>query len=475
MSEEPNPKEIKRELAKRELARRSLRHFISYNFEDFQFSWHHDVLIDKLEAVERGDIKKLMIFMPPRHSKSETVSIQFPAWVVGRDKDKNIIEASYASSLATDFGRQVRNLIKAPEYSNVFDTQLSEDSEAKDKWNTDGRGAYNAVGVGGAVTGKGADIFIIDDPVKNRQDAESQVIQEGVYDWYKSTALTRLSPEGAMIVVMTRWHLNDLAGKILADAEEGEWDVVSLPAIAIEDEEHRKEGEALWPTYFSLDNLNTKKRNIGIYEWNALYQQNPVTSESQEFKPEFIQSITEEEVAAKHTRRFLTIDTAISQKTSADYTGIVDNRVDINNKWYIKSEKRKFGPKELIDLLFTYHANNNYDAIGIEKTIYLQAIKPFLDEEQRERNTFLPIVELSHSQTAKEVRIRGLLPRYQTKSVFHIKGQNSDLEGEMFTFPKGIHDDVLDSLAYQPQIAKKPRGMTMGISQTHTKGRASPR
>src|SRR3990167_9052316 len=168
-----SPMEAKRELAKRELARRHLLDFILYNFREYKVNWHHRVLIEKLEAVERGEIKRLMVFMPPRHSKSETCSVQFPAWVVGRDKDKDIILGSYAAELAHDFGRQTRNLIASPEYKNIFNTTLSEDSQAKGRWNTNGRGAYNAVGVGGSVTGKGADYLIIDDPIKNRQDADS--------------------------------------------------------------------------------------------------------------------------------------------------------------------------------------------------------------------------------------------------------------------------------------------------------------
>lgn len=443
------------ELAKRELARRHLKDFILYNFEDFKLNWHHEVIFEKLEAVEKGKIKKIMFFLPPRHSKSEICSIQFPAWAIGRNKNKHIIEASYSGDLATDFGRQTRNLIKAREYQNIFrGVKLAEDSEAKGKWNTNGRGAYNAVGVGGATTGKGADFLIIDDPIKNRQDAESEVIRQNIWDWYRSTARTRLSPTGAIILIMTRWHDDDLAGRILQNSEG--WDIIEFPALAIKDEKYRKKDEALWANFFTKDILLKTKKDIGSYEWSALYQQNPLDAENQEFYKYWFKKREWEEVERLNTRRFLTIDTAISEKASSDYTGLCDNSVDADNFWNLKAWRMKINPKELIDLLFTLHRDRQYEKIGIEKTIYLDTLKPFLAEEQRKRNIFLPIVELKHKQINKELRIRGLIPRYQNGAIFHIKNECKDLEEEMLRFPKGVNDDVLDATAYQLQLAEKP-------------------
>lgn len=445
--------DARKELARRELARRHLKYFTLYNFEGFKLNWHHEVLFKKLEQVQEGKIKRLMIFMPPRHSKSESASVQFPAWYIGKDKDKNIITASYASSLATDFGRQVRNLIKTKEYQNIFDTRLAEDSEAKDKWHTNGRGAYNAVGVGGAVTGKGADLLLIDDPTKNRQDAESKVIRDGVWDWYKSTARTRLSPDGAIVIIMTRWHKDDLAGRILANSEKGEWDIVEFPAIAIHDEEHRKQGEALWAGHFTLDHLEAIKKDIGIYEWSALYQQNPVASESQEFKEEWVIRIPRSVVEEKQTRKFATIDSALTTKESSDNTGVVLNYVDDKNTWHIDARRYRLDAKGIIDLVFKLHADG-FEAIGIEEGPFTNAIKPFYEEECRKRNTFPNIVMLKHKGVAKELRIRALVPRYMVGAIKHIDGATVELEEEMFTFPRGVYDDVLDALAYQTDIAK---------------------
>lgn len=441
------------ELAKRELARRHLLNFIQYNFEDYKVNWHHRLLIDKLEAVERGDIKRLMVFMPPRHGKSEIISVQFPSWLIGRNRDRHIIEASYSGELAVDFGRQVRNIVAGQDFQKVFsNVTLAEDSQAKGKWNTNGRGAYNAVGIGGATTGKGADYLLIDDPVKNRQEADSQVIRDTHWGWYRSTARTRLSPNGAIVLVMTRWHDDDLAGRILSQGSE-KWDILNLPAIAEQDEFLRKKGDALWANHFTTGLLQEIKEDIGLYEWASLYQQQPISSENQEFKKSWFQEREFVEIQKLSTRNYLTIDTAISQKDSADYTGICENFVDRENFWNIRAWRQRLNPTDLIDLIFTRHQEFKYEAIGIEKTIYLDALKPFLDAEMRKRNKFLPIVELHHNQTAKEIRIRGLIPRYESRSIFHLKGECKDLEDELLRFPKATHDDISDAVAYQLQIA----------------------
>jgi hypothetical protein len=233
-----------------------------------------------------------------------------------------------------------------------------------------------------------------------------------------------------------------------------QWEVVKFPAIAEHDEKYRKQGEALWPEKYTLPDLENIKRTIGTYDWNALYQQSPITSESQEFKPEYWKYRTIEEVEALQTTRYLTIDTAISQRDSADNNGYCMNFVDRENCWNVKAWKAKETPMQLIDNLFALHSRWHFAKIGIEKTVYLQAIKPFIDEEMRRRNVFLPLVELHHHQTAKETRIRGLLPRYQSGSVYHINGHCEDLEEEQITFPKGIHDDVIDAEAYQLQVAE---------------------
>ena len=227
---------------------------------------HHRLIAEKLEAVERGEIDRLMIFMPPRHGKSELASKRFPAWCLGRNPKRQIIAASYNSDLASDFGRNVRNIVAEPEFGQVFrNVGLAPDSQAANRMNTNHGGTYVAAGVGTAVTGRGADIALIDDPFKDREEADSQRRRDVVWDWYRSTLFTRLMPGGAVVVILTRWHEDDLAGRLL-EAEGDQWTVLSMPAI-------NNAGEALWPEWYDVDALARIKATIGQREWSALYQQ----------------------------------------------------------------------------------------------------------------------------------------------------------------------------------------------------------
>lgn len=459
-----------------EAARDYLIDFCILTNKNYQPNWHHEVIAKKLESIDSGEFiasgkKILMIFMPPRHGKSELSTINFPAWCLGRNPAKQIITASYSSDLAVKFGGRTRDLVNSSTYKSIFPgVRLKQGDESKGEWMTNQKGCYVSVGVGGATTGKGADIFEIDDPIKNAEEAESEVYRDKVWEWFKTVAWTRLEPNGVMIVILTRWHMDDLAGRILKDPEFKKiTEVIEYPALAEKDEEFRTLGEALWPERYSTAELERTRGLLGSKNFSALYQQHPIASENQEFKPHWFKEREPEEVNRLNTRRFLTIDTAISKKAAADYTGLCDNSVDTANFWNLKAWKLKLNPLELIDLLFTLQNNRRYEKIGIEKTIYLDAIKPFLDEEQRKRNKFLPIVELDHRQVNKEVRIRGLIPRYESGSIFHLKGECRDLEEELLNFPQAIHDDVSDATAYQLQIAQRPFEQTPRIYQSAKK------
>jgi hypothetical protein len=216
------------ELLARRRARESLMAFTQYTNPEYQAAQHHRRIADKLEAVERGEIKRLMILMPPRHGKSELASRRFPAFYIGRNPGKQIIAASYNSDLANDFGREVRNIVAGPEFGALFQTSLAPDSSAANRWHTGHGGMYVAAGVGTAITGRGADVLLIDDPFKDREEADSELRRQRVWDWYTSTAYTRLMPGGAIVVINTRWHDDDLSGKLLAEADNGgdQWEVL---------------------------------------------------------------------------------------------------------------------------------------------------------------------------------------------------------------------------------------------------------
>lgn len=439
-----------------QVARQNLLDFTILTHHNYKASWHHEIMAAALEEVERGDVDRLLLMLPPRHGKSELASIRFPAWALGRNPRHEIITASYSGDLAMDFGYKTRAVLESDAYKALFSTQIRHDDRSKGRWTTEEGGGYTSVGVGGPLTGRGATILSIDDPLKNREEADSQVYRDKVWDWYTSTAYTRLEKNGAIVLTLTRWHMDDLAGRILSSEDASRWKVVRLPAIAEEDEPYRKAGEALWPEKYSLEELERTKGIVGVRDWAALYQQTPILSENQEFKEGMFKYRTETEIRKLKTREFLTIDTAISKATSSDYTAFCDNSVDQENNWNLDAWRVRVGPKDLIDTLFTLYARRKYEKIGIEKGIYLLALKPFLDDEMRKRNVFLPIVELDHKQIAKETRIRGLLPRYESGSIYHLEGGCKDLEAEALAFPMGAHDDTIDALAYQLQIAEAP-------------------
>ena len=291
-----------------------------------------------------------------------------------------------------------------------------------------------------------------------------------MWKWFTSTLFTRLEPGGVVIIMHTRWHMDDLVGRVLADPElRALTKHIHLPAIAAQNDPYREEYAPLWPKKYDRAALNIIKTTVGPYDWASLYQGNPVLTENQEFKPEWRKYAEEAELYGRSIRRFLTVDTAMSKRAQADFTGFCDNTVTSENFWYLKAWRSKLAPEELVNALFSLYAQRNYELIGIEETTFTLGLKPYLDAEQRRRNVFLPIVPVKHNQTAKEIRIRGLIPRYAAGSVFHLIGMCKDLEEEQMHFPVGIHDDVLDATAYQLQVADVP---DLVASSTNTVVRA---
>lgn len=310
--------------------------------------------------------------------------------------------------------------------------------------------------------------LIIDDPVKSRKEADSALIREQTYQWYRGTAYTRLAPDGAVILILTRWHDDDLAGRIINSSQfkASQWHVISLPAIATADEAYRgygrifmrQKGMPLWPEKYSLEKLQEIKNAIGPYEWSSQYQQNPVNDEMVEFHREWFGERTEEEVAKLNTLRYLTVDTAGRMTDSSNYIGMVDNRVDMEGNWNITGRKHKMDPAFFADYLFVLQQKYHYELIGIEKTIYLEGLEPYITKKEMETGITLPIKELKHGGRSKELRIRGLIPFYKSGKIFHIANQCEDLIPQLLRFPKSADDDIIDALAYQTQIAQAPFG-----------------
>lgn len=439
------------------------------NLIDFQIAtdpsyfsnWHLEIIAAELEKIEREqdkNYKVLLILMPPRHGKSQLSTIGFPAWFLGRNPTKEVITVSYSGELAQDFGAKTRTLVDSDAFGAIFPgITLKEDEQGKAKWKTNKGGSYTSVGVGGAVTGRGADVLIFDDPLKNREEAESETYRQKVFDFFTSTAFTRLEPNGVAVIILTRWHVDDLAGRVLRnELLKDRTKIIHFPAIATRDEDYRKQGEPLWPERFNVKALEEIKATIGPYDWEALYQGSPVLTEAQEFKPEWFKYTTELELEQKRTKRILTIDTAMSKSERADWSGFVDNSVDTEKFWNVKAWHHKYSPGELVDAIFALHEQRNYDRIGIEETTFTQGLKPFIDAEQRRRGVFLPIFPVKYGRASKETRIRGLIPLYSSGTIKHVKGHCAALEQELAQFPNGLHDDIIDALAYQLQAAMNP-------------------
>jgi hypothetical protein len=280
----------------------------------------HEQIASKLEAVERRDISRLLIMAPPRHGKTELVSRRFPAWYLGRHPDHDFISASYGSELAQDFGRDVRNIVASSEYQRLFPSvRLAADSQAKDRWHISGGGGYLAAGVGTAITGRGAHIFSIDDPVKSRLEAESAVTRAATWDWYRSVAYTRLMPGAAIVLTLTRWHEEDLAGLLLRQEADGgdQWEKLILPAIG-------PDGRALWEDAYPVGVLDQIRRTIGEYEWNALYAQQPRPRGGAFFaESSLLVDGAPVELPQRIDVIFAVIDTAIKTGSGHDGTGVV--------------------------------------------------------------------------------------------------------------------------------------------------------
>lgn len=329
--------------ARRELARRSLEHFSTYIKPDYQVNWHHRVLCRYLDQFVEGAIRRLLVFMPPRHGKSQLVSRHLPAYILGRYPDTSIIASSYSADLASRMNRDVQRIIDDERYVALFpDTRLSGSNvrtvaqgtylRNSDIFEVVGRrGVYRSTGVGGGITGMGFHRGIIDDPIKNREEANSPTIREKLWDWYTSVFYTRQEKDAGILLTVTRWHEDDLAGRLLRQmtSEGGEqWVVVDFPAIA-EAKKHpddpRQTGEALWPDKYDVNQLRQIEQMLGAYDWNALYQQHPIPASGGLFKREKFNQITDWPKTADGkyvdvTRLVRFWDLALSSKTSADYT-----------------------------------------------------------------------------------------------------------------------------------------------------------
>ena len=301
-----------------DLARKDFMAYCKTVWPEFIEGNHHKVMAQKFNGLATGKIKRLIVNMPPRHTKSEFASYLLPSWLMGLNPKLKIIQATHTGELAVRFGRKVRNLMNSTDYSLVFpEVKLRQDSSAAGRWETHEGGEYFAAGVGGAITGRGADLMIIDDP-HSEQDALSPAALENAYEWYTSGPRQRLQPGGAIVIVMTRWSEIDLTGKLLKqqsrDILADQWEVVEFPAL-LDDE------KVLWPEFWKKDELLKVKASLSVGKWEAQWQQNPTSETSAILKREWWQKWEKEDIPPL-SYVMQSYDTAFSKQTNADYSAI---------------------------------------------------------------------------------------------------------------------------------------------------------
>ena len=415
--------------------------FVKKVWPDFIAGSHHKIFAKKLEDVSRGKIKRLIVNMPPRHTKSEFASNLFPAWMLGKNPKLKIIQTTHTAELSDGFGRKVKNLIMQDEFKEVFpDVKLAEDSKASGRFNTNQGGEYFAAGVGGAITGRGADLLIIDDP-HSEQDALSDKKMEDAYEWYTSGPRQRLQPGGSIVVVMTRWSVKDLTGKLLAK-QTGEsadqWDVVEFPAIIDE--------KPMWPEFWNLRELEGVKASISEQKWQAQYQQNPVGDEGAIIKREWWQ-IWEKPDIPPLQHIIQSYDTAYSKRETADYSAITT--------WGIFFPKE--GDPPAIILCGVRKGRWDFPElkrVALEEyeywdpeTILIEAKASGMPLTQELRQVGIPVVTYTPSKgNDKHVRVNSVAPLFEAGQVWAPDDRwAEEVIEECAAFPYGDHDDLVDS------------------------------
>ncbi len=414
--------------------------FVKHVWPEFIEGKHHKKIADKFNKLANGEIKRLIINMPPRHTKSEFASYLLPSWMVGRRPNLKIIQTTHTTELAIRFGRKAKLLIDSPEYQQVFKTRLREDSQAAGKWETEQGGEYYAAGVGSAITGRGADLLIIDDP-HSEQDAINLTALERAYEWYTSGPRQRLQPGGSIVVVMTRWNMKDLTGKLLnaqSKLKADQWDVVEFPAIL--------ENKPIWPQYWKLEELESVQASLSVAKWNAQWQQNPTSEEGSIIKREWWK-IWEKRELPKINHIIQSYDTAFSKKETADYSAITTWGVflynDITPNVILLDMKK--GRWDFPDLKRIAMEEYNY---WEPETIIIEQKASGTPLTHELRRVGIPVVNFTPSKgNDKHVRVNSVSPLFEAGQVWAPKEKwAEELIEECAAFPYGDHDDLVDSM-----------------------------
>jgi predicted phage terminase large subunit-like protein len=437
--------EAQRALAVREKAQDDFLVFVRHVWAGFIQGSHHKQIAKRFETLAKTTASRLIVNMPPRHTKSEFASYLLPAWLIGKNPELKIIQTTHTAELAVRFGRKVRNLMELKEYKEIFpDVDLRADSKAAGRWETSQGGEYYAAGVGGAITGRGADLLIIDDP-HSEQDALSDSAMEHAYEWYTSGPRQRLQPGGSIVIVMTRWSLKDLTGKLIrsqaTDVMADQWDLVEFPAILPSD-------NVLWPEFWNKDELLKVKASVSLSKWNAQWQQNPTAEEGAIIKKEWWRR-WEKKKAPPVSYIMQSYDTAFSKKETADYSAITT--------WGV-FKPDEYGPDSLI-LMDAQRGRWDFPELkakALEEYKYWEPDMvliearatgtPLTDEL---RTMGIPVVNYTPSKGKdKHTRMHMVAPIFESGRVWAPEKRFSEeVIDECAAFPNGDYDDYCDSMS----------------------------
>lgn len=460
LAEDKNPPKIKkadRDAAKLGLIRKNLLAYTVATYPEYEINWHHRVLSTKLqEAAEQGG-KRIIVCMPPRHGKSEIVSVRFPAWYLGNFPHRKIITSSYNQDFANDFGRKVRNLVIDPRHKAFFpELRTMQDAESMSKLDTTAGGGYVAAGVGGAITGRGANFIIIDDPIKDEVDASSATIRERIHEWYRSVIYTRLESDhqtkASIVLCMTRWHFDDLAGRLeQEEAEGGEvWEKIVFPAISPIDTPNRKANKALWPQRFDEEHLAKIKRTVGPKTWEALYQQKPSPDGGTYLKREWWRKYERLPDPRMWRRKVQVWDTAHKSGQSNDYS-VCLTAIETDLAIYITDvfKARLEFPELKREARHLYELHGPMMVLVEDKSSGISLI------QELKRESTIPVYPVKADRD-KEARAHAATPVLADGRVYlNQKGKwVEDFIRECEIFPNGKHDDQVDAFTHLIQYLK---------------------
>ena len=417
--------------------------FVKAVWPEFIAGEHHRIISEKLERVARGELKRLIVNMPPRHTKSEFASFLFPAWMVGKNPAMKIIQATPTTELAVGFGRQVKNLLEREDYLDIFpEAKLAADSKASGRWDTARGGMYYAVGVGSNLAGRGADLCIIDDP-HSEQTAMSNAGFDDAWDWYTGGPRQRLQPGGSIVLVMTRWSEKDLTGQLMRqmarDENADQWEVVEFPM-------ELPSGNPVWPEYWSLEDLISVKASIPPSKWNAQYQQQPTGDDNSILKREWW-NVWERDGIPKLSYVIQSYDTAFSKRETADYSAITTWGVFYPdegtqpNLILLDSQKGRWDFPELKGI--AYEQWRYWEP----ETVIVEAKASGMPLTHELRNMGIPVVNFTPSRgNDKVTRVHSIAPLLEAGMVWAPDTQWAhELIEECAAFPNGEHDDLVDS------------------------------